>query len=43
MGTRLHYKGTEREKIDIERRMRKATVTANKKITPTSFTKITGN
>ncbi len=43
MGTRLHYKGTEREKIDIERRMRKATVTANKKITPTSFTKITAN
>jgi hypothetical protein len=31
MGTRLHYKGTEREKIDIERRMRKATVVSNAK------------
>jgi sterol desaturase/sphingolipid hydroxylase (fatty acid hydroxylase superfamily) len=30
MGTRLHYKGTDREKLDIERKLRKAEVLAKK-------------
>ena len=36
MGTRLHYKGTERERLDIERKLRKATVVANKQVVPSS-------
>jgi sterol desaturase/sphingolipid hydroxylase (fatty acid hydroxylase superfamily) len=30
MGTRIPYKGTEREKLDIERKLRKAQVTVAK-------------